>query len=1501
MQIAIRSVLACLLATFACASLAQTPSLRTTIQRQATGHPGQYISPLMRMTGPGAAAQPANPFIDLSGLFGASSSLAMYSQAANSPGGGNLPQGVAVARLLTAGGNLDVVVANFQSGQVGVLLGNGDGTFQPAVPYAAGGTCTTSVAIADVNNDGIPDIVTLNQCGGSGNDGAVGILLGNGDGTFQAATAYDSGGTGGNVGLPGTVVVTDVNRDGIPDIVVSNQGGGSGGDGTVGVLIGTGGGAFVPVAVYDAGGASSGGLAVADLNGDGFPDVVVANSCINGSTCAAQQGNVAVLTNNGDGTFAAAVSYATGAPATAVAIGDLNGDNSPDLFVGLGTYGTALLLNNGNGTFQAAQLLGGAGQVVAVAIGDVNGDGLNDLVTGLGYCATCDGGQDGGIALALGSGGGAFQGWQTSDTGGVLVSGLAFGDLNGDGTADLVAADSCNTFNSNCGGNVAVFLHTPATSLTSALVASANPARPNSTVTLYVSVDNPGNLALGPGTITAYDGATPIGSVSVPAFSGTGNFTLPWNAPATTGTHHLGAVYAANGGPGLAPESSSAFLTEYISTATTTTKLVSSKNPSFIGQQVVLTATVTSGGSPVPDGGAVNFYDGATLLGSNPTVAGTASLSTSSLAARSHTIRATYGPYSGYFASSGLLAQVVNRYGSSVILTPSPLSATVGESVALVATVSTTAPVNATGNVRFQINGAIPGTVVRLTGDQATLTTTRLPAGTPTVIATYLGDTNSAPSSTSAQVTIGATATNTTVSSSTLPDPAVVGQSIRFRAVVKSLTDAVPTGSVTFNDAGTSLAAPVALAGGAAAITVTSLAVGSHAISAVFTPADNGFAGSASPVITQPVQQRRVTVTTSPAVVNGTSANLSGTLTARVDTGQYQYQWSTDPTFASPSVSCTYPGCPTWAGTGVAQALPPFTATNLAGGATYYARLVAYDSSASGNAWYAASVSFVVPLMCAPPTTNCDGVAADGCNVNLYTDPLNCGACGNKCAPAPNGAPVCNGGVCGVGACNAGWGNCDGDPANGCETSLSTDPRNCGACGNSCGNAPNATSACNSGTCGPLSCKAGWGDCNSDMADGCELNLLNNIDNCGACGNVCAAVAHADRACANGACGFACNTGFADCNQDPRDGCETSTGSDPNNCGACGNICASPHATAACTGGTCTMGSCAPGWADCDGNPANGCESNIETDANNCGACGRQCPHDQQGNALSCVSGVCTDTSCVAPHATTQYVNGIGLCVIVSCDPGWSDCNHILADGCELNTSSDNANCGACGNACAAGQSCSNGQCACSCTLPNTLATACGSNSCSVVACSPGWGNCDGIDSNGCETQTTFDPNNCGACGNACGAGLACDNSQCVAAGTLTCNAKPSPAGGGSSPYEGESYCANFGSETDQLYTFNGMLTFTTPVVAGTVIDCAVASNGTVGFSSSATPATTGPVQCTGTIDGAGNVTIQFGGGNAFTGTFSTDGTTVSGSFNFGAFGPGFGVAVGNFSGNVAP
>jgi hypothetical protein len=139
------------------------------------------------------------------------------------------------------------------------------------------------------------------------------------------------------------------------------------------------------------------------------------------------------------------------------------------------------------------------------------------------------------------------------------------------------------------------------------------------------------------------------------------------------------------------------------------------------------------------------------------------------------------------------------------------------------------------------------------------------------------------------------------------------------------------------------------------------------------------------------------------------------------------------------------------------------------------------------------------------------------------------------------------------------------------------------------------------------------------VANGCEVNTNTSVSHCGRCNNACPAPANASAQCSAGVCGVgACNAGFANCDRSVLNGCEANLLSDANNCGACGVICpGGANAVPICGMGRCGL-SCGRGWVDCDGAPDTGCEANVLTDARNCGGCGVVCRLGQ-----TCRAGVC--------------------------------------------------------------------------------------------------------------------------------------------------------------------------------------------------------------------------------------------------------------------------------------
>jgi hypothetical protein len=233
---------------------------------------------------------------------------------------------------------------------------------------------------------------------------------------------------------------------------------------------------------------------------------------------------------------------------------------------------------------------------------------------------------------------------------------------------------------------------------------------------------------------------------------------------------------------------------------------------------------------------------------------------------------------------------------------------------------------------------------------------------------------------------------------------------------------------------------------------------------------------------------------------------------------------------------------------------------------------------------------------------DCNKSGADGCEVNTASDPSNCGTCAKACTAPSGKSATCDNGACGVSNCTAPLADCDKDSAGSCETNLSSSASACGFCGNACGFA-NGKAACQSGKCVLTGCNTGYGECDNNAANGCETPTSASITNCGACGKTCTGGANAVAICSGGACGLKCNAGFEDCDKNPANGCEVNLLTSTTHCGACGAACNATNGTPACGGGGCGI-SCSAGFGNCNASASDGCETTLTSNAH-CGACGK--------------------------------------------------------------------------------------------------------------------------------------------------------------------------------------------------------------------------------------------------------------------------------------------------------
>ena len=318
---------------------------------------------------------------------------------------------------------LDLATADSGVGDISVLLGNGDGTFQTQVRFAVGidSIPRTSLVTGDFNGDRLSDLAATDKSSGD-----ITVLLSNGDGSFQTSVRISLGAD------PTSLVAGDFNGDGRPDLAAATSYG-------ITVLLGNGDGTF-PTPVPFGEGIYGDFLVAGDFNGDKKLDLAAA---------VAVPGDITVLLGNGDGTFKEPVQFTVEGGFRSLVMGDFDGDGRPDLAASdADSGGIALLLGNGNGTFKDPVRWSWVGALLdSLVTGDFDGDNKTDL-------AASDA-DSGGIALLLGNGNGTFQDPVRSGVGAFLYpDSLVTGDFDSDNKLDLAATVYSGAYS----GGIAVLL-----------------------------------------------------------------------------------------------------------------------------------------------------------------------------------------------------------------------------------------------------------------------------------------------------------------------------------------------------------------------------------------------------------------------------------------------------------------------------------------------------------------------------------------------------------------------------------------------------------------------------------------------------------------------------------------------------------------------------------------------------------------------------------------------------------------------------------------------------------------------------------------------------------------------------------------------------------------------------------------------------------------------------------------------------------------------------------
>ena len=439
------------------------------------------------------------------------------------------------------------------------------------------------------------------------------------------------------------------------------------------------------------------------------------------------------------------------------------------------------------------------------------------------------------------------------------ASSLGTGTLDSSGMATLTTASLAvgahsitasyggdTNFNPSTSSPLSQTVNKGATTVTA--ISSANPSTFGQPVTFTATVSSPAGIPTG--TVTFLDGATSLGTGALDSL---GMATLT-TASLAVGAHSITAPY---GGDANFNPSSSSPLAQTVNKGATTVTSISSANPSVFGQGVIFSAAV----APAAPGagsltGTITFQDGATSLGTSGITNGQASFTTSSLAVGSHSVTAVYngdGNFNG--ASSAPVTQAVNKAASSTSVASSANPAAFAQPVTFTATVAAVAPGagTPTGAVDFLDGGTALGTA-SLTGGQATFTSSSLSIASHSITAVYVGDGNFN-GSTSAPLTETVTNTTALVTLSSSPNPSLLNQPVVLTAKVAAVPPAVgtPTGTVAFRDGATALGTAALSSSGVATLTLSTLAVGSHSLTAVYS-GDADFSGATSAALTQTVQ-----------------------------------------------------------------------------------------------------------------------------------------------------------------------------------------------------------------------------------------------------------------------------------------------------------------------------------------------------------------------------------------------------------------------------------------------------------------------------------------------------------------------------------------------------------------------------------------------------------------------------------------------------------------------
>jgi Bacterial Ig-like domain (group 3)/FG-GAP-like repeat len=879
--------------------------------------------------------------------------------------------GDGIPDILAAAGDGQTVLM----GGPGLSFGTPRHYAQAVVGYDVSFLATYQSQILDVNGDGIPDVVSAGPNG-------IYISYGHAEGTFGSAPAYEA------TEVIGYATIADFNGDGIPDIVAT-------GDANIKLSLGNGDGTFAePVAAPNGDGAVNFGtplsatgahIAHGDFNGDGKLDLLAIGSS------SIYVYNTYMLLGNGDGTFQSPVQvpdsstlFPMSSQLTDAAIYDVNRDGRSDVLSISGTFttGPALIsvaLSNGDGSFQSvttaipSDLQNGSFYYpnTLPALGDFFGHGQFDAAYGsLSHVYVLKGHGDGtfdqtGTTIAIPAIGG-------SPSLGALS--VASGDFDGDGKLDFVVlvqygigqfpfpsplATAAWVFFGNGDGTFAAPVLAGEFDRNYAKVAVADLNRDGlSDMVLSTSGSLAGGYAVG--VVNAEPGRTFAGETNYTAGTGLSSLAIS----DLNGDGFLDLLFA-NGDFNLRASSVTVLL-NMGNVPTVTGTLAASPEPSNVGQSFQLTATLASPLPGAPLAGGVTFSINGNSLGTAALVNNAATIAgPNTLAVGVYQITANW-PGDGTYSA-------VNLTSSHVVSAPAAAS-----SLSLTSNANPTPALTpVTFTVHLTVNGqAAPAgtpigllvgtnTSVELTTDatgSATYTIGTLVAGSYLVTANFAGVSGLLPSSASLIETVTASniiATATSLSAS--PNPANQGQAVTLSASVTAGASAVSSGTVSFYDGSVLLGTGTLRSSGQATLVTSSLAAGTHPLTAVF-PATGLLATSTSAVVQEVILPATSTSTFTLALSPSTRTIVSG------QQGSVAILLTSLGAFAGP-LSLSYGALPN----AVSASIQPTTVTLSAGGTassklllnTYALVSNASPPAQNSRKWPALAAVFLLPALTA--------------------------------------------------------------------------------------------------------------------------------------------------------------------------------------------------------------------------------------------------------------------------------------------------------------------------------------------------------------------------------------------------------------------------------------------------------------------------------------------------------------------------------------------------------